>query len=110
MRIIEIRGVGHRDIRPVRIVTPPTRDASENLAFLLLARRRQFDEPSFEARIFQDQRDRALREVFDITCAMSAYPSVPEFVELQKQLGRAMDAEANLIAARDVRDLELQSA
>jgi hypothetical protein len=29
---------------------------------------------------------------------MSAYPSVPEFVELQKQLGRAMDAEANELA------------
>jgi flavin-dependent dehydrogenase len=47
---------------------------------------------------YQDQRDRALREVFEITCAMSAYPSVPEFVELQKQLGRAMDAEANELA------------
>jgi flavin-dependent dehydrogenase len=51
---------------------------------------------------YQDQRDRALREVFDITCAMSAYPSVPEFVELQKQLGRAMDAEANELAGRPV--------
>ena len=47
---------------------------------------------------YQDRRDRALREVFELTVAMSAYPSVPEFVELQKQLGRAMDAEANDIA------------
>jgi len=59
---------------------------------------------------YQHLRGLALREVFELTCELSAYPSVPEFVELQKQLGRAMDAEANLIAARDVRDLELQSA
>ena len=58
----------------------------------------------------QHLRGLALREVFELTCELSAYPSVPEFVELQKQLGRAMDAEANLLAARDVRELELQSA
>ena len=51
-----------------------------------------------------------MREVFELTCALSAYPSVPEFAELQKHLGRAMDAEANLLAARDVRERELQSA
>ena len=59
---------------------------------------------------YQHLRGLALREVFELTCALSAYPSVPEFVELQKQLGRAMDAEANLLAARDVREPELQSA
>ena len=36
--------------------------------------------------------------MFELTCALSAYPSVPEFVELQKQLGRAMDAEATVLA------------
>jgi len=59
---------------------------------------------------YQHLRGLALREVFELTCELSAYPSVPEFVELQKQLGRAMDAEANLLVARDVRELELQSA
>jgi flavin-dependent dehydrogenase len=59
---------------------------------------------------YQHLRGVALREVFELTCALSAYPSVPEFVELQKQLGRAMDAEAILLAARDDRELELQSA
>ena len=34
------------------------------------------------------QRDRALREIFELTCALAAYPPVPAFVELQKQLGR----------------------
>jgi flavin-dependent dehydrogenase len=60
---------------------------------------------------YQRQRDRALREVFEITVALSAYPPVPEFVELQKQLGRAMDDEAVELDARDVPgEVELQSA
>jgi flavin-dependent dehydrogenase len=51
---------------------------------------------------YQDQRDRALREVFELTCALAAYPPVPEFVELQKQLSRALDTEATELAARPV--------
>ncbi len=39
------------------------------------------------------------RAVFDITCAMADYPPVPEFVELQKQLSRALDIEATDLAA-----------
>jgi 2-polyprenyl-6-methoxyphenol hydroxylase-like FAD-dependent oxidoreductase len=49
---------------------------------------------------YQFRRDRALREVFDLTCAMAAYPAVPEFVARQKQLSRALDAEAAALAAR----------
>jgi flavin-dependent dehydrogenase len=49
---------------------------------------------------YQSQRDRALRDVFDLTCRLASYPSVPEFVELQKQLGVAIDAEAAELAAR----------
>jgi flavin-dependent dehydrogenase len=60
---------------------------------------------------YQRQRDRGLREVFELTIALSAYPPVPEFVELQKQLGRAMDAETEQLGARDVPgEVELQSA
>ena len=51
---------------------------------------------------YQHERDRALREVFDLTCAMAGYPPVTRFVELQKQLGRAIDAEAGLINDRTV--------
>jgi len=47
-------------------------------------------------------RDRALREVFELTCALADYPSVPRFVELQKQLSRALDAEATELALRPV--------
>lgn len=47
------------------------------------------------------QRDRVLRDVFEITCAMAAYPPPNEFVALQKQLGAALDREADLLTARE---------
>jgi flavin-dependent dehydrogenase len=51
---------------------------------------------------YQRQRDQALREIFEITCRLSAYPPVPAFVELQKQLAAAIDKEAAALAARPV--------
>jgi flavin-dependent dehydrogenase len=51
---------------------------------------------------YQQQRDQALREIFEITCRLSAYPPVPRFVELQKQLGAAIDQQAAALAARPV--------
>jgi 2-polyprenyl-6-methoxyphenol hydroxylase-like FAD-dependent oxidoreductase len=49
---------------------------------------------------YQARRDQALRPVFDLTCALAGYPPVPEFVDLQKQLGAAIDLEAAELAAR----------
>jgi flavin-dependent dehydrogenase len=49
---------------------------------------------------YQHERDRALREVFGLTCAMAGYPPATQFVDLQKQLGRAIDAEADLLNDR----------
>jgi flavin-dependent dehydrogenase len=43
---------------------------------------------------YQDRRDRALRAIFEITCALADYPPVPEFVALQKELAVALDVEA----------------
>jgi 2-polyprenyl-6-methoxyphenol hydroxylase-like FAD-dependent oxidoreductase len=51
---------------------------------------------------YQQQRDQALREVFQITCRLAAYPPVPAFIELQKQLGAAIDKQAAALAARPV--------
>jgi flavin-dependent dehydrogenase len=51
---------------------------------------------------YQQQRDQALREVFEITCRLAAYPPVPTFVELQKQLSAAIDRQATALAARPV--------
>jgi len=49
---------------------------------------------------YQRHRDRALRPIFELTCRLAAYPPVPQFVELQKQLGAATDVEAAELAAR----------
>jgi flavin-dependent dehydrogenase len=51
---------------------------------------------------YQQQRDQALREVFEITCRLSTYPPVPTFVELQKQLGSAIDRQSAALAARPI--------
>jgi flavin-dependent dehydrogenase len=49
---------------------------------------------------YQRQRDHALRDVFELTCSLAAYPPVTEFVDLQRQLSRAIDAEATRLAGR----------
>jgi flavin-dependent dehydrogenase len=51
---------------------------------------------------YQRQRDRALREIFEITCRLATYPAVPTFVDLQKQLSAAIDQQAAALAARPV--------
>jgi flavin-dependent dehydrogenase len=52
--------------------------------------------------LYQQQRDQALREIFEITCRLAVYPAVPAFIELQKQLSAANDKEATALAARPV--------
>jgi flavin-dependent dehydrogenase len=49
---------------------------------------------------YQQQRDRAVREIFEITCRLAGYPPVPTFIDLQKQLSVAIDKEAAALAAR----------
>jgi flavin-dependent dehydrogenase len=51
---------------------------------------------------YQQRRDQALREIFEITCRLAAYPPVPTFVQLQKQLGAAIDRQAAALAARPI--------
>jgi flavin-dependent dehydrogenase len=51
---------------------------------------------------YQQQRDQALREIFEITCRLAAYPAVPAFTELQKQFSAAIDTEAAALAARPI--------
>ena len=47
---------------------------------------------------YQDVRDAMLREVFDLTRALTAFPPMDRFVELQIQLGVALDREAEQLA------------
>ncbi|HEY6741878.1 MAG TPA: NAD(P)/FAD-dependent oxidoreductase [Lapillicoccus sp.] len=48
---------------------------------------------------YEVTRDAALRETFDLTCAMARYPSLDEFVALQKRLARALELEADFLAS-----------
>lgn len=51
---------------------------------------------------YEDTRLREVSEIFDLTCAMAQYPPRPAFVELNKRLGAAIDAEAAALAARPI--------
>jgi flavin-dependent dehydrogenase len=51
---------------------------------------------------YQQHRDQALREIFELTCRLAAYPPVPTFIELQKQLSAAIDKQAAALAARPI--------
>jgi 2-polyprenyl-6-methoxyphenol hydroxylase-like FAD-dependent oxidoreductase len=48
---------------------------------------------------YNDRRDAALRETFDLTRALTSYPPPDAFVELQIQLGEALEREADLLAS-----------
>jgi flavin-dependent dehydrogenase len=48
-------------------------------------------------------RERMLREIFELTCEMSQMPPPGRFIELQKQLGAAIDRHAGDLAARPFR-------
>jgi flavin-dependent dehydrogenase len=51
---------------------------------------------------YQHQRDQALAEIFELTCRLAAYPPVPAFIGLQKQLGAAIDTQAAALATRPI--------
>jgi flavin-dependent dehydrogenase len=80
-------------------------DAFRDAELLAVALDQALDEDGEETTAlaaYQQQRDQALREIFEITCRLAAYPPVPRFVELQKQLSVAIDKEAAALAARPV--------
>jgi 2-polyprenyl-6-methoxyphenol hydroxylase-like FAD-dependent oxidoreductase len=49
---------------------------------------------------YQSARDASVRETFELTCALAAFPPVAQFVALQKQLGQAIDTRAMALASR----------
>ena len=57
------------------------------------------DEP-VAMRIYEAQRDAAIRDTFRITRALAAFPPAGRFVELQGELSRSLDVEARQLAAR----------
>lgn len=54
---------------------------------------------------YHSTRDEQLREIFEITCELTTYPSPDRFMELQKQLGVAVDTQAAILAALPVPQL-----
>jgi flavin-dependent dehydrogenase len=49
---------------------------------------------------YQATRDRMLVDVFDITCALTEFPPPQRFLELHRELGRAVDTEAAALGQR----------
>jgi flavin-dependent dehydrogenase len=80
-------------------------DAFHHAELLAMALDRALDgdaEATLAMAAYQQQRDQVLAEIFEITCRLAAYPPVPAFVELQKQLSAAIDREAAALAARPI--------
>jgi len=91
----------HRDAVTGYGLSDAYRDAELLAVALHRALRGDTDETTALAG-YQSHRDRALRDIFELTCTLASYPQVPDFVELQKQLGVAIDTEAAELAARPV--------
>jgi flavin-dependent dehydrogenase len=87
----------HRDAVTGHGISDAYRDAHLLAAALDSVLRGEADEHVALAD-YQHRRDRALREVFELTLALAAYPPVAEFVDLQKRLGRAIDVAAAELA------------
>ncbi|HEY7225159.1 MAG TPA: NAD(P)/FAD-dependent oxidoreductase [Micromonosporaceae bacterium] len=51
---------------------------------------------------YENARLGAIGEIFDLTCALATYPPLSSFIELNKRLGAAIDAEAAALAARPI--------
>jgi flavin-dependent dehydrogenase len=47
---------------------------------------------------YDDERDALVRETFDLTVALGAFPPSDEFIELQRRLSKAIDREATALA------------
>ena len=91
----------HRDAVTAHGISDAFRDA-ELLAVAVDGALGAGAEETAALALYQRQRDQALREIFEITCRLAAYPAVPAFIELQKQLSAAIDSEAAALASRPV--------
>jgi flavin-dependent dehydrogenase len=88
----------HRDAITGHGISDAFRDA-ELLADALDRSLRDREGPALALRGYQARRDEMLREIFEITVALADFPSVPRMLELQRDLGAAIDAQASVLAA-----------
>jgi flavin-dependent dehydrogenase len=91
----------HRDPISAHGISDAFRDAELLAAALDAVLGERADEADALAG-YEAKRDAALREIFDLTCSLGAYPPVPAFVEQMRLLGRAIDVEAAALAAHPV--------
>lgn len=88
----------HRDPITGHGISDAFRDAELLAVWLGRALRGEIDERGALSR-FHRHRDALLREVFDLTVALAAFPPLGRFVELQRDLSRAIDRQAAQLAA-----------
>lgn len=89
----------HRDAITGHGISDAFRDAELLAGVLDPVLRDVADEASALAH-YHAERDDQLREIFDITCELVTFPPADRFIELQKQLGAAIDTQAGTLAAR----------
>jgi flavin-dependent dehydrogenase len=90
----------HRDPVTGHGITDAFRDAElAARAIDQVLRGERTERPAF--RHYHRLRDELIREVFEATVAMAAYPPIDEFVEHQKQVSRAIENEALFLADLD---------
>jgi flavin-dependent dehydrogenase len=94
----------HRDAITGHGISDAFRDAELLAAALDPVLRREADEATALSD-YHAGRDEQLREIFEITCELTTFPPADRFVELQKQLGIAIDTQAASLAARPVPQL-----
>ncbi len=99
----------HRDPVTGHGISDAFRDAEALAAMLDLALTDQAPE-SVALANYERTRRREMAEIFDLTCALVGYPPVPEFVDLNRQFGAAVDAEAAALAARPLPTTALAAA
>ena len=89
----------HRDPITGHGITDAFRDA-ELLADAVDATLSGAEEETAAMAAYQDQRDRMIRPIFDLTCQLGRFPDAARFVELQRELSHAIDVEATELAER----------
>ena len=94
----------HRDAITGQGISDAFRDAELLASALDLVLRGDADEgPALAG--YHSTRDEQLRDAFEITCEMTAFPPPDRLMELQKQLAVAIDAQAAFLAARPLPQL-----
>jgi len=94
----------HRDAITGHGISDAFRDAELLATSLDLVLRDEAGE-STALDLYRTARDEQLREIFEITCELTTFPAADRFIELQKQLGVAIDTQAAMLAARPLPQL-----